>query len=70
MDNEHDDRYDATHGYCRKCSEVQPVIWNHFRRETYVGTDLVRTFTGMCAECEVCGFEVAQLGQSHTQARE
>ena len=52
----------ATHGYCKKCVEVQPVLWAHFTSLTIQGT-LSRQFEGMEATCEVCGFEIAKFGQ-------
>jgi len=56
----------ATHGYCRKCAEVQPLIWRHFKEVTMVET--VLTFEGMEANCEVCDFSIAKLGQAHRAA--
>lgn len=52
----------ATHSYCKKCSEVQPVLWTHFTSITIQGA-LSRQFEGMEAVCEVCGFEIGKFGQ-------
>lgn len=62
------EKNDATHAYCRKCSEIQPVRWEHFHQEIYVGVTKARTFTGMTMICEVCDFELAQIGHAHTPA--
>jgi len=52
---------DATHAFCKKCSEVQPILWQSFKSITVQG-DKSREFTGMDATCEVCGFEIAKVG--------
>lgn len=53
---------DVTHGLCKKCSQMQPIIWSGFVQETISGT-LSRRFEGMEAKCEVCNFEIARLGR-------
>jgi len=51
----------ATHGFCKKCSEVQPILWENFKLVT-IDINKKRSFTGMEAVCEVCGFIVAKVG--------
>lgn len=63
-----EDRNDATHAYCRKCSNVQPILWSHFTEVIMIGITPQRTFEGMEAKCEVCGFEIAKIGNAHTRS--
>ena len=51
----------VTHVWCRQCNCFRSVKWSHFK-ECVVCTPHPTTFTGMLAECEFCGLELAKMG--------
>lgn len=60
---------EATHVFCRKCSDVQPVKWDRFHEVTLFNPRKQRVFHGFAAICEVCGFEIARIGNAQTTSR-
>jgi ribosomal protein L37E len=63
----------ATHGFCRKCNEVQPLDWAHFKQVRPLVSQRgigAKCFEGMEAKCAVCGFDVCQVGRVYTTGAE
>lgn len=59
---------DATHAFCRKCNDVQPVDWSSFKQVTMAAdASRGRVFKGVEAKCAVCAFEIVQLGTAFTE---
>ncbi len=51
----------ATHAFCARCSQVEPVVFTHITI-VEVGGLHKREFVGLGVKCQTCGFKITRIG--------